>query len=665
MALRWPVLTRKLWTGLPLSQKLALGVWLSLVPILLVASFTALQHAQGVVRQRLRLQMIWDAEQASAWMTMWDQHHLRTLSVMANVAAFKTAQHDDDIQFIRRLSALFPQFSFAITWPNGNTMQVRGNLLDPLQRIRSEALLRDGSSTMARALQGVASSAAMGPPDVSAPCLASSVPAYDPSSPTKGVVAAITSCLTIDLLGERTGINALIKAASDDGTPLPVLDLDAGKTSGYALLMVLDQGSTVVFGQGNTTQREEKLLLNPNANHRSAWYPLIRLALSNKARTAFNQVTIKGQDYFVGIDRSHPGRNVLMVLSKSSAYSTVNGLFILIWIGNLVALCVSSLAIHRICSALSRPIDQAGAALSRISRGEFGQPLPCDDSDVGRLFSYVNQAAEQLKAFLANAKQHAITDTQLKEARRIQADFLIKDLPSSATLELAAIFQPAYLIGADWYDAMESNGVTFVVIADVCDKGIPSALYMSVFRSLLRLCLIQAAKQSIGDPGSTICRAISTVNRYMAETHGQTAMFATVFVGAYVAAQQRLHYVVAGHEQPLVLEGQHQQQLSIGGPCIGLFAEATFKADACALGPHGVLLTFTDGLPDARSPEGVPFGHDRISAILATRSSAQWTAAELVDSLRLAVQEHMQDAEQFDDLTLLCLKVRGEPQAVV
>ena len=95
---------------------------------------------------------------------------------------------------------------------------------------------------------------------------------------------------------------------------------------------------------------------------------------------------------------------------------------------------------------------------------------------MGRLFNYVNQASIQLQAYLADAKAHAITDNQLEEARRIQADFLIRDLPSTPVVELAAMFQPAYQIGADWYDALERDGVVFVVVADDCDKGIPSAL---------------------------------------------------------------------------------------------------------------------------------------------------------------------------------------------
>lgn len=658
MGSRRASLQQRLWTERPLRQKLALGVWLSLVPVLLVASLSALQHARGVVRDRLRQQLIWDAEQASAWLTMWDQQHQRTLSLMAEVPAIANLQTEKAAEALGSLNELFPNYSYAITRPNGTTLNITGELLKPLESSNNKAFLKEQSSTT-KALQGVRSSAPLAPPYAAAPCIASSVPVYEPAPTNNKVVGAITSCIAMELVGERTGINMLIKAASDTGTSLPVIDLDAGKPDGYALMVVLDPGSTIVLGQEDNNEKEEALLLDPEANHRSAWAPLIKLAQSSTARTAFNQIRIKGTDYFVGIDRTHPGRNVLMVLDSSSAYSTVDDLFKLIWIGNLVALAMSSVAIYRICSALSRPIDRAGAALSRISRGEFGEPLPSDNSDVGRLFSYVNQASQQLQAYLEDAKQHAMTDAQLQEARRIQADFLIKDLPAKLGVELAALFEPAFLIGADWYDAMELDGITFVVVADVCDKGVPSALYMSVFRSLLRLSLSKEWKLSDCAPSKAITSAISTVNQYMAETHGSTGMFATAFVAAYDPRDRQLHYVVAGHEAPLVLHGTDQLELSIGGPAVGIFAGARFAAHSCAFNPGSILLAFSDGLPDARDPAGHSFGHERISSILTEQASQEWSAQALIDRLEEAVRSHMQTADQFDDLTLLSLKVQN------
>jgi hypothetical protein len=189
-------------------------------------------------------------------------------------------------------------------------------------------------------------------------------------------IGVLSSCLALEELGAVTGINDLIKAASNSRDALPLIDLDHGKPYGYALLLVLDPGSAILLGQTKTNQQEQRLLLDPRLNRTSHWSPLIRLAMAGRSTTSFERVQLNGIWYFVGIDRTLPGRAVLMVLDQRSAFATVNSLFTWIWLGNLLALVVSSFAIHRICGALSKPVDQAGEALSRISRGDFGEPSP-------------------------------------------------------------------------------------------------------------------------------------------------------------------------------------------------------------------------------------------------------------------------------------------------
>lgn len=182
---------------------------------------------------------------------------------------------------------------------------------------------------------------------------------------------------------------------------------------------------------------------------------------------------------------------------------------------------------------------------------------------------------------------------------------------------------------------------------------------MSVFRSLLRMNLIKETQERENSPGEIISRSVSAVNQYMAETHGDTAMFATGFVAAYDPQEHALHYVLAGHEQPIVLQGSQQEELLLSGPAVGLFSEASFQPHHCTLSPDSILLAYSDGLPDARDPNGNAFGHQRITTILREKRSTDWTAESLLHRFQTAVKAHMDSAEQFDDLTLLSLKVRA------
>ena len=654
----WSSGRRSFWERRPLRQKLALGVWLSIVPVSMVASIVDLEHAKGVVAGRVQQQLAWDADQANSWLALWEREHLRSLQFTADIPGIQSIQGQEARKALEKLKLLFPYYSFNLVGSNGSLVARAGKLSPSEVKIVAQ-LIQDPKSSYSKALAGISSSMPLAPPQVEFPCLSSSVPVVSQAGVNQlKTIGVLSSCLALQELGAVTGINKLIEAASDGSSALPLIDLDNGKPYGYALMLVLDSGSTILLGQSETSLQQQRLLLDSRRTHLSKWWPLIRLAMDDRSATGFVRVRLNHVPYFVAVDRSVPGRAVLMVLDERSAFSSINSLFAWIWLGNLLALVLSSFAIYRICGALSKPVDQAGEALSRISRGDFGEPLPCENNDVGRLFNYVNQASIQLQAYLADAKAHAITDNQLEEARRIQADFLIRDLPSTPVVELAAMFQPAYQIGADWYDALERDGLVFVVVADVCDKGIPSALYMSVFRSLLRLSLVNEW-DLCHDPCQSLVRAIGTVNRYMADTHGSTAMFATAFVAAYDAKSQRLCYVVAGHEAPLVLRDNQLHSLSLGGPALGLFSAATFEPGQCQLGPGDLLFAFSDGLPDARTPSGESFGKARITALLQTLPSCRWTAAQLVEAFKLAVQEHMGTAEQFDDLTLLSLKVNA------
>jgi len=164
MGLGWTTLQQQLWTQRPLRQKLALGVWFSVVPIMLVASLGALQHARGLVRNHLRQQLIWDAGQASAWLTLWDHQHQRILSVIAGLPAITNNRKEDDAKALTALIDLFPNTSYAITRPDGSTAHLTGPLLQPLLQGAGEALIRNNSSTTAKALKGIRSGGPLAAP---------------------------------------------------------------------------------------------------------------------------------------------------------------------------------------------------------------------------------------------------------------------------------------------------------------------------------------------------------------------------------------------------------------------------------------------------------------------------------------------------------------------
>jgi serine phosphatase RsbU (regulator of sigma subunit) len=263
---------------------------------------------------------------------------------------------------------------------------------------------------------------------------------------------------------------------------------------------------------------------------------------------------------------------------------------------------------------------------------------------------------------------------EMEVARNIQRDFLPETLPVAMGVELEAALQPAREVSGDFYDAflLPPSGTIVLVVGDVCDKGVGAALFMALFRSLIRASADPVgggAIQMIGGrrtlvrqaleaatPADLLTRVASFTNDYIARLHGRTNMFATVFLGALDPGIGQLDYVNAGHEPALIvpLDGDIRE-LRPTGPALGLMPDAGFRAGKTTLEPGDGFFAFTDGLVEARSPDGDVFGAERLRAALqANNSSAGSLVRGVLDTLRAFTGP----AEPHDDVTLLAASRR-------
>ena len=239
-------------------------------------------------------------------------------------------------------------------------------------------------------------------------------------------------------------------------------------------------------------------------------------------------------------------------------------------------------------------------------------------------------------------------------ARTIQAGFLPHALPQAAGWDLAAWFQPARHVGGDFYDAyvLQEGRRIVLVVADVCGKGVGAALFMALFRSLLRA---QAEKilGGDGDIAAQACELVAGVNDYIAQTHERDNMFATVFLAILDPLSGELVYVNGGHEAPVVRgAGGARARLSPTGPALGLMPGSVFSAASIAIGAGETLVAFTDGVTDAVDAESGTYSEQRLLSRLA---SADGRADDTVVAVREDLQAMMGQAAQFDDITVLVL----------
>ncbi len=260
---------------------------------------------------------------------------------------------------------------------------------------------------------------------------------------------------------------------------------------------------------------------------------------------------------------------------------------------------------------------------------------------------------------------------ELEIGRRIQAGFLPATFPEVPGYEIAGHFQAARVVAGDFYDAFYIPAIDrlALVIGDVCDKGVGAALFMTLFRSLIR-----ATAQSRtfvtwavdGDPGKatnsegqdceslaeeTLKNTVALTNNYIATTHGQTSMFASAFIGLLDPATGVISYVNAGHEEAFILGANGiRLMLSPTGPVMGIFAGASHGIASVRLEPGETLLLYTDGVPEAKSKDGEQFSEKQLLDLL---NQWQGSAEELLQALAKAVGEFAQGAEQHDDITML------------
>ena len=282
---------------------------------------------------------------------------------------------------------------------------------------------------------------------------------------------------------------------------------------------------------------------------------------------------------------------------------------------------------------------------------------------------------KQKETTLVRAKEKA--EKELEIAREIQKSFLVKGYPQPEGWEIATRIRPARQVGGDFYDVfpISASRQIAIIIADVCDKGVGAAMYMGIFRSLLRAYSDQQyimrwagvpARNDVESPSTMFRRdailasgapslknAIDLTNNYIAINHGNSNMFATVFFGLLNPADNTLVYINAGHEPPLLLSnGALKTRLQPTGPAVGMLPNMEFGIEWVSLSPGDTLLLYTDGVTDALNARHEQFSDERL---VATAMHSKGSATALLKDVVAALDSHIANREQYDDITLLAL----------
>ena len=243
--------------------------------------------------------------------------------------------------------------------------------------------------------------------------------------------------------------------------------------------------------------------------------------------------------------------------------------------------------------------------------------------------------------------------TELALATRIQADMLpniYPAFPERPEFDIYATMTPAKEVGGDFYDffLVDDNHLG-LVMADVSGKGVPAALFMMISKILV---------QNYAMTGRSPAEVLRDVNNQIC-SNNREEMFVTVWFGVLDTRTGKITAANAGHEYPALMPsgGQFELVKDKHGFVIGGMEGMRYKEYELQLTPGAKLFLYTDGVPEATDANKELFGTDRMLAALNADASA--VPEKILKQVRGAVDGFVQDAEQFDDLTMLCLEYRG------
>lgn len=302
-------------------------------------------------------------------------------------------------------------------------------------------------------------------------------------------------------------------------------------------------------------------------------------------------------------------------------------------------------------SGLVHPFSLADQLVGTIAIGKAAgrPPFTAVQANVVHTFS------DFLGIQIANARfqeeqLHArLVSRELEIAKNIQRSLLPKSLPQVPGFELAGFCESAQQVGGDFYDVVRFNETSLLlVVADVMGKGMPAAMFAAILRSLLR-----AAPEWTDQPAHLLSR----VNRLLFKELSGVDMFITAQLAFVDTTDQRLVVASAGHCPALLSSdgGGTVRTISPEGVPLGILPDTSFGAQVEQLAQDSCLLLYTDGLTEARNPEGQFFGQERLLDWFRSSLPQRGSADHLRDQLASELGKFQATTELQDDQTFLIM----------
>jgi sigma-B regulation protein RsbU (phosphoserine phosphatase) len=270
---------------------------------------------------------------------------------------------------------------------------------------------------------------------------------------------------------------------------------------------------------------------------------------------------------------------------------------------------------------------------------------------ISTLAAQVAIAIENARLYEQISRQEKRLEQDLMLARELQYRLLPNTWPTLNTAEIAAKFTPARTIGGDLYDFISYAGrQTAVAIGDVSGKGAPAAIYAALVSGIIR-------SHAAEEPGAA--QMLEAINLSLAERPIE-AQYVSIIYAVWDDDQRILQIANSGLPRPIYCHQGKVERIEATGLPLGLFPSAEYDEFTFRAVPGDAFVFFSDGILDARNQHGNTFGRERAEQIV-TRNCHK-SADEIVNLIFENVNDFVGDTEQFDDQSVVAIKVKNPTQ---
>ena len=295
---------------------------------------------------------------------------------------------------------------------------------------------------------------------------------------------------------------------------------------------------------------------------------------------------------------------------------------------------------------LSIPFKEIVQTLRGVRNGSFDKKVQVTTNDE------IGYTGDVINEMTAGLQERERMQQSLDLAMEVQQNLLPNKDPEIEGLDIAGTSIYCEETGGDYYDYLltAENGQKkiCVVVGDVADHGIPSALLMTTARAFLR----QRTSRS-----GELDQVVADVNRQLTRDVEDSGRFMTLFICEIDRGNQVIHWVNAGHDPAMIYdrEGGKFEELAGNSLPLGVSETAAYQKLDKKIIPGQIIMMGTDGIWEAQNPQGEMFGKERFKDII--RENAGRPAKDIIKTVIKEVDRFCHPLEKTDDVTLVITKI--------